>query len=270
MYRIGEFSKLGKATVKTLRYYDEVGLLTPARTDEWTGYRYYETEQLFRLQEIVSLRQMGFSIPEISEVIGGRDDDGIVKRRKAELEEEQRALTDRLTRLRHYISRKKEGQFMEYQIAVKEVPACTVFSYRTVIPEYGALMSLMPEIGARVAAANPQVRCAEPEYCFIVYHDGEYREKDIDIEICQAVTTRGKDADGVVFKEMPAVTVASVYHRGPYEKLGAAYAALSAWIGANGYAPAGEPRESYIDGIWNKESQDDWLTEVQLPVRKVV
>ncbi|MDR1796902.1 MAG: MerR family transcriptional regulator [Clostridiales Family XIII bacterium] len=268
MHRIGEFSKLGKVTVKTIRYYDEVGLLVPARTDEWTGYRYYETGQLFRLQEILALRQMGFSIPEIAAVIGGQGDDGIVERRKSELEEELHSLEDRLTRLHHYISQKKEGIDMSYQVVVKEVPACTVFSYRTVVPAYGDLMSLMPEVGAKVAAANPGVKCADPEYCFIVYHDGEYREKDIDIEICQAVTSRGKDADGVVFKEMPAASVASVYHKGPYEQLGAAYAALTAWVGANGYKPAGEPRESYIDGIWNKDSAEEWLTEIQFPVVK--
>jgi len=278
VYRIGEFSKLGKVTVKTLRYYDEVGLLVPAKTDDWTAYRYYETGQLYRLQQILALRQMGLSIPEIAEVIGGQDDDGeqnsqisldkILLQRRDELDSQKLALEDQLSRLDFYISQAKEDFVMDYSVVIKEVPACTVFSYRTVIPEYGALMGLMPEVGAKVAAANPQVRCQEPEYCFIVYHDGEYREKDVDIEICQAVTSKGTDADGVVFKEMPATTVASVLHKGSYQKLGAAYAAVAAWIGANGYAPAAEPRESYIDGIWNKESEEDWLTEIQIPVRK--
>jgi DNA-binding transcriptional MerR regulator/predicted transcriptional regulator YdeE len=266
VYRIGEFSKLGKVTVKTLRYYDEVGLLTPAQTDEWTGYRYYETAQLSRLQEILALRQMGFSIPEISEITGGRGEEEILEKRKAELEEERHALEDRLRRLHHYISQKQEGIHMAYQIVVKDIPACTVFSYRTVIPAYSDLMSLMPEVGAKVAAANPQVKCTEPEYCFIAYHDGEYREKDIDIEICQAVTSPGTDADGVVFKQMPAVKVASTLHKGAYESIGAAYAAVFQWLDANGYKPAGEPRESYIDGIWNKEDASDWLTEIQIPV----
>ncbi|MDR0841571.1 MAG: MerR family transcriptional regulator [Christensenellaceae bacterium] len=65
MYRIGMFSKLGKVTIKTLRHYDEVGLLPPAQVDAETGYRYYTTEQLFKLHKIVALRQMGFSLAEI-------------------------------------------------------------------------------------------------------------------------------------------------------------------------------------------------------------
>ena len=69
MYKIGMFSKHGKVTVKTLRHYDEAGLLKPAYIDEETGYRYYTTDQLSQLHEIIALRQMGFSIPEIRSII---------------------------------------------------------------------------------------------------------------------------------------------------------------------------------------------------------
>ena len=65
MLKIGMFSKLGKTKIKTLRHYDEVGLVKPDYTDEESGYRYYKSSQLIRLNEIVALRQMGFSIAEI-------------------------------------------------------------------------------------------------------------------------------------------------------------------------------------------------------------
>ncbi|HHY99593.1 MAG TPA: MerR family DNA-binding transcriptional regulator, partial [Tissierellia bacterium] len=48
MYRIGEFSKMSKTTIKTLRYYDEIGLLKPQETDKFIGYRLYTTDQLFK------------------------------------------------------------------------------------------------------------------------------------------------------------------------------------------------------------------------------
>lgn len=73
LYRIGMFSKISKTTIKTLRHYDEVGLLAPAHTDKENGYRYYTTQQLFQLHEIIGLRQMGFSIPEVSAIMAGRD-----------------------------------------------------------------------------------------------------------------------------------------------------------------------------------------------------
>ena len=79
MYKIGMFSKHGKVTVKTLRHYDEAGLLTPAYIDEETGYRYYTTDQLSQLHEIIALRQMGFSIPEIRSIIDNINIDKILE-----------------------------------------------------------------------------------------------------------------------------------------------------------------------------------------------
>lgn len=82
------------------------------------------------------------------------------------------------------------------------------------------------------------------------------------------MTSRGKDGDGIVFKDLPAVTVVSVLHQGAYEGLRAAYAYAMQWVEQNGYTMAGYVRESYIDGVWNKDSVDDWLTEIQVPVEK--
>lgn len=59
MYRIGEFSRMPKVTVKALRYYDEMGLLKPEQVDGVTGYRMYTTAQLVPLQRIVALRRRG-------------------------------------------------------------------------------------------------------------------------------------------------------------------------------------------------------------------
>jgi len=65
MYKIGLFSKINKITIKTLRHYDDIGLLKPAHIDVETGYRYYSSEQLPQIHMIISLRQMGFSLEEI-------------------------------------------------------------------------------------------------------------------------------------------------------------------------------------------------------------
>lgn len=268
MYRIGVFSKLGRVTIKTLRHYDEVGLLTPAHVDEENGYRYYVTNQLFRLNKIVALRQMGFSIPEITDMLDGHNIALILEQQRVELLSEQQSVNDRLFRLEHYILEQKEGYFMEYQAVIKEVPSFTIYSARFVIPNYAALGQIMPMLGEKVRKANPGIKCVEPDYCFNLYLDGEYKDVDINVEICQAVTSRGIEADGVVFKEIPAVTVASILHKGTYEKLGNAYAYAMQWVEQNGYRIIDNVRESYIDGMWNKDSVEDWLTEIQVPVEK--
>jgi len=105
-----------------------------------------------------------------------------------------------------------------------------------------------------------------PEYCFIVYLDGEHKEKDISIEFCEAVDQLYPDFDDFHFKNMEAVTAVSVMHKGAYADLGEAYAYIIKWIEENGYVASDNPRESYIDGIWNKENEADWLTEIQIPV----
>lgn len=268
MYRIGMFSKLGRVTVKTLRHYDEVGLLRPAYVDEENKYRYYTTDQLFRLNKIVALRQLGFSIPEITGIIDGRDVPLILEQRKAELTALHNHVADQIFRLENYIIEQKEGHFMDYQAVIKEIPAFTVFSAEYVIPSYAALGEIMPAVGEKARRANPGIQCVEPDYCFNVYLDGEYKESDIHVEICQAVTSRGKDGDGIVFKDLEAVTVVSVLHRGPYEELRAAYAYIMEWLEQNGYNMTAYVRESYIDGVWNKENVNDWLTEIQVPVEK--
>ncbi|MDL2252592.1 MerR family transcriptional regulator [Ruminococcaceae bacterium OttesenSCG-928-I18] len=267
MLRIGPFSKLGKTTVKTLHHYDEQGLLKPAHIDAQTGYRYYSTGQLHRLNEIVCLRQMGFSVPETRSMLDGRGVEQALEKKRRELTEQKREMGSRLDRLEHYIRQRKDGTHMEYQTTVKEISECTVFYYRTTLKKYEDLFGLVHKLMGILERTNPELTCVQPDYCFSVYLDGEYREEDIDLEFCQAVTGRGVEAEGVKFKTLPATRVVSVLHKGPYRTLGAAYAAVFSWMDANGFEAAGNPRESYIDGVWNKEEEQEWLTEIQVPIK---
>ncbi len=66
MFRIGEFSKLVQVSIRMLRYYDEVGLLTPAEVDKWTGHRLYSVKQIQRLNKILYLRDSGLNVSEIA------------------------------------------------------------------------------------------------------------------------------------------------------------------------------------------------------------
>lgn len=66
--KIGAFSRLMQVTVKTLRHYEQMGLLIPSEVDAWTGYRYYTVEQMQRLNAIRGLKDMGFSLEEIKDL----------------------------------------------------------------------------------------------------------------------------------------------------------------------------------------------------------
>lgn len=266
MYRIGEFSKMSKMTVKTLRYYDEVGLLKPEYVDEETAYRFYTTQQLVILHNIQSFRQVGLSINEIKLILTGHSVDKILEKRQQELLEELAFGKDQLSRINFILQEKKEGFFMNYQAIIKELPECIVYYKKMTIPSYDSYFQLIPAIGEEIAKANPDLKCRIPEYCFIVYLDGEYKEKDINVEFCEAVDKFGNEVGDIKFKNIESVTAVSVMHKGAYGNLSKAYAYAFKWIEENGYTIVSHPRESYIDGIWNKENEEDWLTELQIPI----
>ena len=69
MLKIGDFSKVGRVSVKTLRYYDDLGLLRPVQIDPYTGYRYYSLEQLPRLYRILAYKDLGFSLEQIGQLL---------------------------------------------------------------------------------------------------------------------------------------------------------------------------------------------------------
>lgn len=265
MYRIGEFSKIGKVTVKTLRYYDEVGLLKPDWVDEQTGYRMYSTKQLLELHNIQSLRQVGLPISETMLVLSGFDRPFVLQQHRNEVMAEMDDLKRKLSRINHLLSG-QEVENMDYQATIKEIPSCIVYSKVMTVANYDAYFEVIPEIGRVVMEKYPELKCATPEYCFIAYMDEEYKEQDINVEYCEAVSEAKEDFDDIVFKEIPPMTVVSVMHKGPYGDLRDAYGYAFDWIEKNGYQISGSPRENYIDGIWNKQSEDDWLTELQVPI----
>ena len=100
--KIGEFSQMMQVTVKTLRHYEQKGLLMPDEVDEWTGYRYYTVEQMQRLNNIRELQQLGFSLDEIGLLYEDDSHDptiGQLSRKIRDTEQQLRMLMDRREKL---------------------------------------------------------------------------------------------------------------------------------------------------------------------------
>ncbi len=268
MYSIGEFSRINKVTPKALRHYDRIGLLQPAETDAWTGYRYYEAEQLSKMRRIMMFKDVGFSLSEIREILTDESRyEPLLKEREQALNRTIGESRARLSRVRVYLAQLNAGECMHEEIAVKSLPEVIVASMRTTVPNYDAFFEIVPKMGEYMMSVGAV--CRVPEYCFTVFHNDEYREEDIDVEICEAVVEPKSDSDQVRFKNVPEVeTAACILHRGPYRTLGESYNRLFSWIENEGYTVSGSPRESYIDGVWNRESPAEWLTEVQVPVQR--
>ena len=266
MYSIGEFSRINRITPKALRHYDRIGLLKPAKIDEWTGYRYYAPQQLPEIGRILMLKGFGLSLTEIREVLADESKmEPLLREREREITRTIRDNRGRLDQVRNYLAQITQGEPMNREIIIKSLPEVTVASMRTTVPNYDAFFEVVPRMGEYMASVGAV--CREPEYCFTIFHNNEFREEDIDVEICEAVVEAKEGSEAVQFRSVPGVaTAACISHRGPYSTLGESYNALFSWIEAHGFTAADHPRESYIDGIWNRENPAEWLTEVQVPV----
>lgn len=263
MLKIGDFSKLSLTTVKALRFYEKEGLLRPASIDEWTGYRFYETSQLEKAAKIRSYRQLGMTIEEIRRIFAGEDRRKILAARAEELKKLRQETEHQLSVIEYIL----EERDMKYQVTEKEIPEMIVYTAETVLKKYSDCMQWIPSVGEECRRLNPELQCVEPSYEFCEYPDGEYRETGIRIRHNEAVTSFGKENAQIRFRMLPAAKVLSIYHKGDYDSIGEAYAFLMDYAEKNGYRIAGLARERYIDGIWNRESVQDWLTEIQLPIQ---
>lgn len=265
LYRVGIFSQMNQVTIKALRHYDEKGLLIPRYVDPENGYRYYSASQLPDLHQIIALRKIGFSLEEIRKVQQGVGKDKLLRLKKKRILEEIAERTRELSVIESYLS--DEEELVEYDIIEKSLPEITIASMTLTIDNYGKLINYMPQMDRELE----RLGCSytNPQYCFNRYLDGEYKEEDIRVEICEAVTAAKSGDTFLEFSVVPKVENAvCTLHKGSYEQLPLSYQAILSFIDQNNYEIADLPRESYIDGIWNQESVEDWLTEIQIPVRR--
>lgn len=263
MYKIGEFSILAKTTIKTLRFYEKEKLLLPYFVDS-NGYRYYETFQLLDLAKIMSLRQVGLSIKEIKQVLDEKNLIEALNKRKTVVEEELKEYKYQLSKINYLL----EESNMKYEVITKQLPEYVVYYKEGIIKDYSEISDFILSSADECLAINPNIKCIEPDYCYINYLDGEYKEKNIRIRYCQAVNDWGIPNKTIKFMKLKPVMAVCTYHKGEYNNLGETYGFLIKYIEENGYEIIESPRECYIDGIWNKENVSDWLTEIQIPVRK--
>lgn len=286
MLKIGDFSQLGQVSVRTLHHYDERGLLKPARIDDWTGYRFYSVEQLPRLNRILALKDLGFSLDQIGRLV---DDDvpaeqlrGMLALKQAEIERQLSAGRTRLLRVEARLRQiEQEGEPSPYEVVLKKTAPQTVASTRTTVPTLEDMPTIRCDLYDELyeSLERRRVEPGTPEYA--LYHTVEYMDRDIDMEAAVAVNGGAErspdDADDrLAFRVLPAVReMASVVHEGSAWEIPRAISALFGWIGANGYATAGPYRELHLYGRENdlfradSANIDSLLVEIQVPVQAV-
>lgn len=262
MLKIGQFSKYTQTTIKTLRYYEKVGLLIPSYVDAHNGYRYYEFSQLPEFNKILAMKQIGFSIDEIKEILDGADLNEYLNRREYTLTQEIIEAKKQQIKIKFM----QEKQKSNHDIAIKIIPEYIVCYNEVTLNNFSEVTSFINSTENEINL-DSSFNKIEPDYRFMEYLDDEYRERKIKARYSQAITKIGNKNSKLKFKELPSSTVVSVYHKGAYDSFHETYLYVLEYINTHGYEMNGHIRECYINGYWNTANINDWLTEIQIPIK---
>jgi len=270
MFKIGEFSNLVRVSARMLRYYEKCGLLQPTEIDHFTGYRMYSATQIPLLMRITTLRDMGFGVEEIAELLPNFDDAKVMQDALKRKQDEIRAAVAneqyKLERIAEMSGKlEKEMSNMVYDVQLKALQAEKVISLRETIAAereeelWGTLWAFIEKNNVKTASGG-----------YSTYYGDEYDESNVDTEIAVPVLEFGQSAGEFQFKELAAMPeAATIRFSGSYENYGAAMEKLALWLEQNGYEIIGPVRGFAISSHMDGASMDDFMTELQVPVRKV-
>jgi DNA-binding transcriptional MerR regulator len=258
MYKIGDFSKLSQIPVKTLRYYDEIGLLRPGRIKHSSGYRCYRAEHFERLNRILVLKDLGFSLPEIRGLLAERVPPQqireILRRKRDEMERHVYQESARLARAEARLDLlERGGTTTVHDVAVRTTGAWLVASVRDTIRTHEECERLFEELDRHTNGHRG--RCQRGA----VWHDCNGA---IDCEAFELLPDPIERKGRLQVHEMPPCRVASLIYRGDKDYM-SAYHAIRSWIAASGIVIAGPKREIYLD---NDNEDGESVTEIQFPV----
>jgi len=268
---IGDFSKYCQVTVKRLRHYEKLGLLTPNEVDDSSGYRYYDVAQMQQMNGILRLQEMGFTLEEIRQLL----DEGTHRPSIMQIEAKIRdtkaqigMLSQRLDVLQKTGDSIQQIAEME-KFSIQPLPSIIVASHRRIINHTGDLRRLCAEtIGPEIQRIG--CKRSKPIYSFSINHEEEYKEHDVDIEYCEQVEEMHSDTPIIKFKRLPEIPMAVCMKcGGPYSKMRDNFIELFNYITHHSYQVTGLPRIQYVEGPWNQKYPAKWLTIIQLPATKL-
>ena len=273
VFKIGDFSRLSLVSVKALRYYDELGLLKPARVDECTGYRYYSASQLTRLNRILALKDLGLSLEQIALLLDQEPTPdqirGMLRLKQVELRQQLTEGQARLARIDAWLHAfEQEDTMSDYAVVLKNVAPLRVAQIRGVAPSMEQIGPTLDGLFDQVMGYLSHQGAPSGAPPTTLYYDAEMRETDITVGACMPFEGHLRDGEQVHVSELPGVeTMASVIHHGSFSTLKQAYHALFQWIEANGYQISGPIRELNL-AYERGGDQSKFVTEIQVPVEK--
>ena len=263
---IGAFSRRARLSLKALRLYDEMALVTPALVDPQNGYRYYREDQLEVARLIGLLRRLEMPLAQIAEVIS-LDGMAAVKSIGAYwqgVETDVRTKRKLVRYLTGYLTGKGVNMF---EVSTRQIPEQQVASIERRV-QVGDLPGFIREAMGSVYDALAQAG-AETGIPFVVYHGEVNTDSDGPVEACVPYVGEVKPRGEIRLRLEPAhteaftrITKGQVAFPGILE----AFDAVEKWAAQNGLAATGSPREVYFTD-WEEARDDDPACDVALPVQ---
>lgn len=262
MLSIGEFSKVSQLTIKTIRYYHELGILIPERIDRESNYRYYGDTAIYTAQKIRLLKDIGFSLTEIKSIIEQcKDDDdliGFVERKLNVID----------NKIKEYNNQKKELSFFLNSVNIKDkntenvileekIPAKLIcgIRFQGKYHEIGNYFKVLFKKAGRYIHGKP----------FALYYDQEYKEDNADIEACIEVKKK-VTIDGINCRLLNGGDGITTIHKGSYETIGSSYKRIFDYCYNQKYKIAIPGREYHIKGpgIIFKRNPEKFISKIEL------
>ena len=252
---IGEFARLGGVSIKALRLYARLGLLTPASVRSQSRYRLYATSQIPTLHRILMLKNAGVPLAQIGDQLTRRDEAGLsrirasLRSRAAEIQQQLAWVEAELHAARHEAS-------AALQVVVKRSPEMRVLSRRSRIESYDEADGMLQDL-ERTAPVRARVVAGA------IWHDCGDTKRGID---CEAFWILNRECRAGATKTLAASTIAAVLHEGDESTIGDSYQAAKRWIADNHYRIVGPNREIYLRPSSRESSMP--LIEIQFPVSR--
>lgn len=243
VYKIGEFSRISMLSIKTLRYYHDIGILMPCKIDEQTGYRYYDEQAYDKAELIKLLKSFDFTIKEMSEILENVEDESDIQ---AYLLEKNDMIQDKIN---HYKS--LQDKILLYQ-PYKEVSQMTQENVQRITETDQLIVSVTycgkyRDVGEYISKLFKVAGMNVKGKPFCLYHDKEYKEDDATVEVCLPIKKEFvyKGFDVKILKGGQAV---SLLHIGSYENLSTSYKKLTDYLIQNELEVTAPSREYYLKG----------------------
>lgn len=256
MYKIGELSKLCKLPVKTLRYYDSVGLLIPDEIDRFTGYRYYSAARLADCNRIAALKELGFSLDEIRLHMQADSTESVISLLDTKLRElrDLAAMTKaQLVRLENIRKIITEGEEKMFDVIVRSTDTVRVAYVRQIFSTKEDACKKAGEIKNSLSRQSVGVRT------LVINYETEYRESNFDLAACAEITVKlpygcGYDEKTITFSGETASLVCRK------EELEDAYRAMSRQL---------DEGDLQIVGAFYEFYHEDGTVELKVPVYRL-